>query len=302
MSKPLVSIVLPTYNGEKYLAQAIESCLNQTYASLELIVVDDASTDRTPEIISSYATQDARMRCLRHNTNRKLPAALNTGFAQARGEYLTWTSDDNCYQPDAIMSMLKVLDSQPDASIVYSNYTVIDEHGKVRGTTITTPISGLATWNCVGACFLYRRAVYEELGGYSEDLYLAEDYDFWLRASIRFKFSKLEKDLYLYRDHSESLTRTKLERIALAVSTTRVRNIPSLPWISRTAKVSYLLNIARDCFGRGAPALTRRAILQIFRLSPLLAVKSTRWSVPAFVLGSKEAKTFRIFQSIRGLN
>ena len=88
---PLVSIVLPTHNGARYLEQAVQSCLDQTYRNWELIIVDDASTDETPALIARLVAADSRIRSIRNEVNQKLPGALNTGFAQARGEYLTWT-------------------------------------------------------------------------------------------------------------------------------------------------------------------------------------------------------------------
>src|ERR1043165_1952652 len=94
---PVISIVLPSFNGSTYLSKSIDSCLSQTYSNLELILVDDASTDDTPRIMQQYAAQDSRVRVLQNATNRKLPASLNIGFRAARGRYLTWTSDDNLY-------------------------------------------------------------------------------------------------------------------------------------------------------------------------------------------------------------
>src|SRR5215468_4846876 len=99
---PLVSVVLPTYNGSRYLRGAVESVLAQTLADFELIVVDDCSTDATPALVAELAARDPRIIAVRHEANRKLPGALNTGFARARGRYFTWTSDDNLYAPAAL--------------------------------------------------------------------------------------------------------------------------------------------------------------------------------------------------------
>src|SRR3989338_10314783 len=104
---PKVSIVLPTYNGARYLRQSIDSCLSQTYKNIELIIVDDCSTDETPDIVHSY--NDPRIRYVRNKTNQRLPRSLNIGFALTTAEYLTWTSDDNEFLPQAIETMLKVL-------------------------------------------------------------------------------------------------------------------------------------------------------------------------------------------------
>jgi glycosyltransferase involved in cell wall biosynthesis len=127
--KPVVSIVLPTFNGSRYLADSIGSCLAQTYQHWELIVVDDCSSDDTPAIIDRYVAVDPRIRALRHLTNRKLPAALNTGFSKARGDYFTWTSDDNVYLPNALSEMLGVLEKRRDVDVVYADVTYIDETG-----------------------------------------------------------------------------------------------------------------------------------------------------------------------------
>ena len=104
---PKVSIVLPTYNGAKYIRQCINSCLNQTYNNIELIIVDDGSKDETPDIIKSY--KDERIKYIMHARNLGLPYALNTGFRNAVGEYLTWTSDDNYYTKKAIETMLSFI-------------------------------------------------------------------------------------------------------------------------------------------------------------------------------------------------
>lgn len=208
-SGPLVSIILPTYNGARYLDASISSCLEQSYRNLELIIVDDCSKDSTPDIIRKRAAQDPRIRPVTHETNKKLPGALNTGFAHARGEYLTWTSDDNLYQPDAIARMVKALDGEPDVSVVYAGYAVINDAGQVLNTMPAKQPSQLVLGNVVGACFLYRKSVQDAIGPYDESIFLAEDYDFWLRAAQQFQFAALDSELYSYREHEGSLSATR---------------------------------------------------------------------------------------------
>src|SRR6185369_2592585 len=99
----LVSIILPVYNGAAYLTEAIESVRNQTYRNWEMIIVDDASTDRTPEILRPLPSEDARIRIVRNEVNRKLPASLNIGFSQSRGEFSGWIASDDRFHPDALM-------------------------------------------------------------------------------------------------------------------------------------------------------------------------------------------------------
>lgn len=95
---PKVSIVLPTFNGSKYIKQSVESVLSQTFTDFELIIVNDCSTDDTLSICNELKELDSRITIISNETNKKLPASLNIGFRRAVGEYFTWTSDDNLFK------------------------------------------------------------------------------------------------------------------------------------------------------------------------------------------------------------
>ena len=242
---PLVSIVLPVHNGEQYVAESIQSCLDQTLLDWELVIVDDASTDLTPEIIGSFVATDSRIQCVRHQTNRRLPAALNTGFAEARGSYLTWTSDDNRYRPEALAEMVKILQTDGSVDFVYADYDVIDADGHfVRSVTATPPGGFIEGYNAV-PCFLYRRSLYEELGGYAEDLALAEDYEYWLRifASRRLMYP-LHINLYEYRRHARSLTDEHRGRTFAAAERALLRQLPNLEWAGGGVRGEAYLHLA----------------------------------------------------------
>jgi glycosyltransferase involved in cell wall biosynthesis len=208
MIEPLVSIVLPTYNGSKYLAKSIESCLNQTYSNIELIIVDDCSKDSTPDIVKSYLTKDGRIQYIRNEKNKKLPLSLNLGFEIARGEFFTWTSDDNYYAPGAIKQMVNTLHANPEKGLVYCNYTTIDDNGKEIGKMIFHDANeSMVKWLGCGACFLYKSELHTQLKGYDHSAFLIEDYDFFLRALTKTKFYYLpDTELYYYRLHPGSLT------------------------------------------------------------------------------------------------
>jgi len=202
-ANPKVSIVLPTYNGSKYIRQSIDSCLNQTYQNIELITVDDCSADNTPDIINSY--KDERIKYIRHQKNMGLPGALNTGFANSTGEYLSWTSDDNFYAPEAIEKMLEVLRSK-NGDFVYSDYYEFIDENKEDLKLVNLPDKpSLEKDNFIRACFLYRRRVFEAVGNFDTDGMLIEDYDYWIRISKRFSMMHLDKPLYFYRIHKASL-------------------------------------------------------------------------------------------------
>ena len=202
--RTLVSIVLPVFNGAPYVRQSIESCLNQTHRDIELIVVDDGSEDGTVDIVKSYT--DPRLTLIQHDRNRKLPAALNTGFRRSGGAYLTWTSHDNYYVPTAIAELVQFLEESTGVDFVYSDEYIVDERDGSVQLDRTGPVERLVEQSCLGGCFLYTRAVYEKLGPYDEGLFLAEDYDYWLRALSAFKLAHLDRALYYYRLHPRSLT------------------------------------------------------------------------------------------------
>lgn len=200
----LVSIILPTYNGSSYIKQSIDSCLGQTYKNFELIIVDDCSSDETVNIIKSYS--DPRIKYFKHERNLGLPRALNTGFENAKGEYLTWTSDDNFFHVDAIAKMVSILEKNKDIGFVYANFYLIDEKGKIFKSYRVGSSKSLDRGNLIGACFLYRREVYEKIGEYIPEFRLAEDYNYWLRIRQSFKMKKINDFLYYYRRHQKSLT------------------------------------------------------------------------------------------------
>ena len=126
---PRVSMVMPVHNGARWLAEAIASVLAQDFVDFELILVDDASRDESPAIMSDAAERDPRVRLLRLDTNVGLPAALNHGFAAARGELHSWTSDDNLLRPEMLGRLVATLDAHGDADVVHADFMLIDEAG-----------------------------------------------------------------------------------------------------------------------------------------------------------------------------
>ena len=210
----MVSIILPTYNGERYIQGSIESVLKQTYQDWELIVIDDHSEDGTGNIVRQYADKDSRIKLYRNEKNLRLPASLNKGFSLSKGKYLTWTSDDNLFKENAIGGFVHILEKNHDIGLVFSAMDIIDEHGAVVGHT--PPVLDLEEVhykNIVMASFMYTRAVYEKVGDYNIDLFLVEDHDYWLRIAREFTITYIEEPLYRYRTHPGSLTETKNQQM-----------------------------------------------------------------------------------------
>ena len=213
-----VSIVLPVHNVGRFLHQSVESCLTQTYQNIELIIVDDGSAVDVASALTRYG--DGRMHLLRHSVNSGIAAALNTGFAAATGEFLTWTSDDNYYDPHAIEKMVAFLQTYRAVDFVYADMFIVDERdsGQPAQTREAKPPAWFRAQesNPVGACFLYRRHVHDTLGGYDTKAFLVEDYEYWLRVARRFRMQRLFSPLYYYRYHDETLTAKHDRSLVLA--------------------------------------------------------------------------------------
>tara|TARA_R100000935_G_scaffold50402_1_gene76264 strand:+ start:10888 stop:11895 length:1008 start_codon:yes stop_codon:yes gene_type:complete len=201
----LISLILPVYNGEKYLEQAIKSCLSQTYKNFELIIVDDASTDQSLKIAEDFLVIDNRVSIISNTENKRLPESLNIGHKAAKGTYLTWTSHDNILKHNFLEILIQNI-QKTNVDIVFSNYDIITFDGILKREHVTGPIENILFGNFVGASFLYKKEVFEKLKGYSTDLFLVEDYDFWIRSSQNFSFYHIQENLYSYRIQEESLT------------------------------------------------------------------------------------------------
>ncbi|GHV82028.1 hypothetical protein AGMMS49991_05860 [Spirochaetia bacterium] len=238
-NNPLISIVLPCYNGEKYLAQSIQSCIDQKYTNWELILVDDCSTDTTPAIMREFADKDNRIRIIKNQSNLKLPASLNAGFDNAKGDFFTWTSDDNYYLPDALKELLNTL-LEKNADAIYSAFDKISYRNTLIEVCRPEAPENMIYHSVAGASFLYRRSVHEALHGYDTTLFLVEDYDFWLRMYLAgFKIITLDTVLYKYRMHETSLTTTRAKDIEDATYNRVLAIYPSLNKFPRKYHKEY---------------------------------------------------------------
>jgi len=205
LKSSLISIILPVYNGENFLVSAIESILGQTYQNFELIIVNDCSTDRSLEISEKYQKIDSRIKIISNFTNKKLPLSLNIGHQSAKGKYITWTSHDNLLKKNFLEELFRVME-RGQVDIVFSNYDIIRSDNSFKRIQVAGPAEYLLIGNYIGASFLYKKEVFEGLNGYDPELFLIEDYDFWMRALTNYRFFNLDKNLYSYRIHGESLT------------------------------------------------------------------------------------------------
>jgi len=227
VTENLVSIVLPTYNRAHLLGHAIRSVLAQTHRNLELIVIDDNSSDGTPDVVRTF--HDPRIRYVRNDANLKLPRGLNKGFTLASGDFLTWTSDDNLYTVNAIERMVAVLQGG-SCDFVFADYFHFSDLDVATGepldaTHIRLPeVLHLDESNAVGACFLYTRTLYREIGDYDPELFLVEDYDYFIRIQKRFRICHIADPLYYFRRFDESLFCARFAEVQAAGFLVRFKN------------------------------------------------------------------------------
>jgi glycosyltransferase involved in cell wall biosynthesis len=266
----MVSIVLPTLNGSRYIAESIESCLAQTYEHFELIVVDGGSNDGTLEIVSSFA--DPRIRLINQPGNLdRLPGALNCGFAAARGSLFTWTQDDDLYAPDALATMIHAMDSDPGLGFVYSGFWFTDAAGKVLRAAVLGEPAELFWHNTVGHCFLYRREVADKVGKYDRAFLMAEDNHYWVRAFMVTRMQRLLGNYFYHRLHPGSLTVSDYGAYrAMRVAASARRQVLKIPWHEYRRQVAdAYIQEAFAAHAVGAVARVRRCVARGLLNDPL---------------------------------
>lgn len=180
-NRPLVSVIMPAYNAEKYIAEAIESVISQTYANWELFVLDDCSTDRTAEIAEGFAETDSRIRLLKNSQNMGVANTRNRGFDLARGEWIALLDSDDVWRSDKLEKQL-ALAKESGADIVYSSYHLIGESGEsLRDYLVPemTTYEELLKENVLGCSTVLMHRKVLSNHRFSKEYY-HEDYIFWL--------------------------------------------------------------------------------------------------------------------------
>lgn len=210
-SGPVVSIILAVFNGDAYLQEAIDSLVGQSFRDFELIVVDDGSTDRSPEILRAYT--DPRLRILRNSENQGLTPSLNRGLAEARGEFIARQDADDISEPDRLARQVDFLRRRPEIVMTGSWYREIDSSGAILGN-VRLPVDTLSLrWGLLLYCpFAHSAAVWRrvpvarEVGPYDPRFQYAMDHDLWNRIAARFPVANVGDYLVRYRLGPHSLT------------------------------------------------------------------------------------------------
>lgn len=217
---PLVSVIMPAFNVEPYVGEAIQSVLRQTFTDLEVVVVDDGSTDGTAAIVSALAAADPRVRLVQQ-ANRGLAGARNTAMRMARGEMFALLDSDDLWEPEFVAAQLAILQDRRDVDIVTGNGWMLGgaRHGELaRPCPDPRPAPDLAAIlgdeRAVFIMSIFRRRVYEVVGCFDESMRTNEDYDYWIRAAIAgCRFARNDRPLGHYRIRFDSLSASEMRML-----------------------------------------------------------------------------------------
>jgi glycosyltransferase involved in cell wall biosynthesis len=207
---PSVSILMPVYNAEPYLSEAIQSMLNQTYADFELIILDDCSTDRSAEVVQTFS--DARIVYHRNEVNSGLANNLNTGLKLATGKYIARMDGDDISLPHRLQTQVDFLESHPDIDLCSCAMQMFgaDNQLWIRDRDPEQVKITMMFYSAVlHASSVFRRDVFEKNNlYYKQETFPAEDYDLWARAAFFCRMVNLPDVMYLYRMHRTQVTST----------------------------------------------------------------------------------------------
>jgi glycosyltransferase involved in cell wall biosynthesis len=213
---PKVSVLLSIYNGERFLKEAIESILVQTFKDFEFIIINDGSTDKTGAILADYQQSDPRIRVF-DQENRGLIASLNRGCRLAQAAYIARMDADDISLPDRIAMQVDAMESHPEIGILGSAVEFIDEKGVPNGQRFYPNDSYLVGWtflfgnNLAHPSVMMKRGVVDRVGYYRREALYVEDYDLWVRASKVTRIANISRILLQRRNWTGSISSCHLQ-------------------------------------------------------------------------------------------
>jgi glycosyltransferase involved in cell wall biosynthesis len=285
---PLVSAAITTYNRARYLPEAIESVLSQTWGDLELIVVDDGSTDDTEDVVSTYLD---RVRYIRQENGGR-SAARNAAVQVAQGEYVGFCDSDDRWLPDRLERQLSAIVQAPQVGMVHGHVDLIDADGRpLRDETAAhravfsaahqrpASYAGYA-WDCrcLSSAILVRRSVFDKVGAYDPAL-LLDDYDFYLRLALAYEIVFLdEAPLAQYRLHPRQITTYDLAMGQIQTAQKHLALLDGRDDVpdARRARRNFNLMLARSWRILGDRREARAAAIRAFRLGAPQALRFAR--------------------------
>ena len=269
-----VSVIIPTFNYGRFLRAAIDSALAQTHAPLEILVVDDGSTDETADVAASYGE---RVRFIRQQ-HAGVCAARNNGIANARGEYVAFLDSDDVWLPEKLAKQLARFEADPELGLVHCGAERFDESG-----TLVVNLDGLEGWIApqllrldseviaAGSAILVPRRIADEIGGFDTGLAQAEDWDFAYRVAVRYRVGFVREVLVRYRQHGggHHLNVPRMEHdMMTALGKAFASSDPAVQSLRRSTYGRVHRILAGCYFQERAPKLFFRHMLKSLRYDP----------------------------------
>lgn len=256
---PKVSVIMPAYNAEKYIKEAMESILNQSFRDFEFIVLNDCSRDHTEAIIQSFP--DSRIVYVKNDQNLGVAGTLNRGLALAKGEYIARMDADDISLQDRLEKQVQYLDAHPKVAVLGTNVELFDENGVIStGWSSTDPaqmkVDLLFSCGLAHPSVMMRRNVIQELGGYDLAFEGLEDYQLWCRVAKHYDVTTLPDLLFRYRIHSAQVTKNPSEKYLNRLRALKKWQLEQLELSDERVLESYFL------FCRGERPETKEEIIQ----------------------------------------
>ena len=303
MEAPLVSILINAFNAERHIRGALDSALAQTYRDVEIVVLDDHSTDETAAIVKEYSAKDSRVRYVKPTQRLGLVEGRNELLRQARGEFLTYLDVDDRYLPEKVAAEAEFLKTHPDVALVYCNteYFFDGEPGRYlarfahrySGNDVLPHL--LEAMYITNSAVMFRRSLYEKLGGYRTDLGIVEDWEFFLRVAyagqhIAFLDKPLAKICLRWDSHTNFKKQALVQESAVNIFEDLKKKMSASDreryhidfWIARRKE-----NYAIALLGNGEGERARKMLTEISRyvgFGKKIAIRLFSW-LPASLAG-----------------
>lgn len=279
---PVISVIIPAYNAASTILETIDSVREQTFSDIEIIIINDGSTDQTLELLSTI--NDSRLKVISYE-NGGLSVARNRGISHARGEFLAFIDADDLWTPDKLQLQFEALQRHPEAGVAYSWTHFMDEHGESFHSDKPIFFEGnvygkLLVWNFIasGSNPLIKKQAIDSVGEFEPSVSGAADWDYWLRLAAHWPFAVVPKPQIFYRQSSSSMSSKVefMEQCQLAVLERAFKQAPTELQYLKNQSMAYIYQYsAQLCLTRiagreGVKQTTQKLMTAIGIYPPLL--------------------------------
>lgn len=271
---PKVSVLMPAYNAEKYIAEAIESILSQTFKDFEFIIIDDASTDNTWKLIKQHAKKDKRIRAYRNEKNLNIAGTLNKGIKLAKSEIIARMDADDISLPARLSEQYKYLTDHKNVAVIGGDIILIDEDGNTLHKRTYEHNSKKMKKNIfrylpfAHPTTMYRKNVVEEFGLYDKSKSPSEDMDLWIKIGTKHDFGSISKPIFKYRTFLKSSSNKKLRWVE--INTIKMRFFAATKYGYMPSFTDIIYNLIQLATVYIMPAKTRVDLFNYLRSKNLI--------------------------------